>query len=81
MHHIQESLLSLWKHNENMVIIPHMVLLQTCFFFKFMFTFRGRHAGVFWIIVMLYNPSALQEVMVRSFSSGVFGREQNLWFH
>ncbi len=53
--------------------------------FVFLQPFRGGFAGVFWIIVLLQNPSSLQleghEQMAGHCPSGFFGRQQNSWFH
>ncbi len=53
--------------------------------FVFLQPFRGGFAGVFWIIVLLQNPSSLQlEVMNRwpdIVLQDFFGRQQNSWFH
>ncbi|KAI3365019.1 hypothetical protein L3Q82_010070, partial [Scortum barcoo] len=45
--------------------------------------FRGGLAGVFWIIVLLQNPSSFQlEIDGWTFSFRIFGgRQQNSWFH
>ncbi len=55
------------------------------FHFVFLQSFRGGFAGVFWIIVLLQNPSSLQlevtnrwpDIVLQDF----FGRQQNSWFH
>lgn len=62
-------------HNSDSILIQVRTL---CIFLK---PFRGGLAGVFWITVLLQNPSALQQQMDRHSPSGFFSRLHNSGFH